>query len=382
MRLLLITTDFPPSIGGIQTYAFELAVRLATRSEKFAVVSVQEAGSESVDDHLSFPVYRIRSTSNLFPLRAVPLVASLCRQDGFDVAFCISWPSAVACLLAKLMGGPRIILAAAHGRELLFNPGANVPIIGHLYERFRQFITRRGVDRFYAVSRFTRDVLIDQGVSSSNVIVLNNGTDPTKFFAEAAPRLRSQLGVEHSKIILTVSRLVRRKGIDVMIAALPRVLKHFPEALYVIVGKGPEFARLKRLSYELGVDDSVLMIDQEIPDQLRAYYNACDVFVLPARQNSRDHEGFGIVLLEASACGIPVIGTHSGGIPDAVIDGATGILVPPDSEHELAEAVVQILSNSDLANRLGEAGREHVISTANWDAVSNTLYQSMTARSF
>ncbi|MCZ6705258.1 MAG: glycosyltransferase family 4 protein [Bacteroidetes bacterium] len=379
MRLLLITTDFPPSIGGIQTYAFELAVRLATKSEKFAVVSVQEAASEEVDDRLPFPVYRIRSTSNLFPFRAVRLVASLCRREGFDVAFCIAWPSAVACLLAKFVGGPRLILAAAHGRELTFNPGANIPVVGRLYEWFRRFITTRAVDRFYAVSRFTRDLLIHQGVSSSNVIVLNNGTDPTKFFTEATPRLRSHLGAKHGKIILTVGRLVRRKGIDVMIAALPRVLEKFPDALYVIVGKGPEYERLNRLSYDLGVQNSELLIDQEIPDQLRAYYNACDVFVLPARQDLRDHEGFGIVLLEASACGVPVIGTHSGGIPDAIVNNTTGILVPPDSKIELAEAVVQILSDPDLAKRLGEAGRDHVLAKANWDAVSKRLYQSISA---
>jgi len=197
MRLLLITPDFPPAIGGIQTYAIELATRLAGRVEKFAVVSVRAPGCDSVDNRLSFPVYRIRSSSNLFPFRAVPLVAFLCRREGFDVAFCISWSSAITCLLAKLFGGPRIVFSAAHGRELVFNPGTHGPIVGRAYEWFRQFVIKHGVDRFYAVSLFTRDVVIDQGVSPSNVIVLNNGSDPKKYYAETASVLRSQLGVAH-----------------------------------------------------------------------------------------------------------------------------------------------------------------------------------------
>jgi len=166
-----------------------------------------------------------------------------------------------------------------------------------------------------------------------------------------------------------------------MISAVPVILEKIPDVIYFIVGKGPELSRLRRLIRKLGVDGSVLITDQKLPGQLRAYSNACDVFVLPSRQILGDHEGFGIVLLEASACGKPVVGTRSGGIPDAVVEGATGILVSPESAEELATAVFQILTDPGLAERLGLAGRDHVISTASWDVVSDTLYQSRTTSS-
>ncbi len=158
-----------------------------------------------------------------------------------------------------------------------------------------------------------------------------------------------------------------------MIEALPIVQDRIPGVVYVIAGSGPELDSLQRLRKALRLEHSVFFIGRVASDELRSYYNTCDVFVLPAREAHEDVEGFGIVFLEAAACGKPSIGTRTGGIPDAIIDGKTGILVDPDAPDQLAEAVIKILREPELADLRGEGGLEHVRNTANWDMVASRL---------
>lgn len=377
MRLLLISTDFPPDVGGTQTYSFELSKRLTERFEKFAVVTPHIDGCEALDRTLPFSVHRVRTKADLFPIRARNIIGKLGKVEGFDTAFCVSWQSALACALAKRSGGPSRIFAAAHGRELLLNPFRRLPLLGRFYARIRTETAMRGVHRFYAVSRYTRDILVSKGVAASNVSVLNNGTDPFQFYPEDATKLRAALGLLEKKVILTISRLVGRKGIDTVIRAMPLVHKKVPDAVYVVAGEGPERERLEALIQSVGIDECVQFIGRIEYDDLRAYYNCCDVFVLPARESIPDVEGFGIVFLEAAACGKPVVGANTGGIPDAVLDGKTGLLVPPDDEKALADALTRILLDPDLATRLGKAGKDHVAEVANWDAIAVKLADSL-----
>ena len=373
MRLLLVTTDFPPDLGGTQTYAFELAIRLNDQFDRFAVVTLFVNDCDTVDSQLAFPVYRVHSSSDLFPIKARSVIARLRKHERYDSVFCVSWYAVVACLLVRLFSGPLKIFSAAHGRELIMNPVARIPLLASIYRGFRSLVIRHGVNRFFAVSRYTRNVLIQIGVADSQVHVLNNGTNPNQFFPEDASHIRARLGVGDGPVIMTIGRLVQRKGIDTMIEALPIVQDRIPGAVYVIAGSGPELDSLQRLRKALRLEHSVFFIGRVASDELRSYYNACDVFVLPAREAHEDVEGFGIVFLEAAACGKPSIGTRTGGIPDAIINGETGILVDPDAPDQLAEAVIKILGEPDLADLLGEGGLEHVRNTANWDMVAAKL---------
>lgn len=372
MRLLLVTTEFPPDIGGTQTYAFELARRLAPLVEKFAVVSLCRPGSEEIDRTLPFRVHRVDASYNTFCLKSRSLIAQLGRSGEFDRIFCISWPSALSCALARKTGGPAKIVCAAHGRELLYNPWSHNRLAHRIHIWTRSY-TLRNVDRFLAVSNFTADIVRSKGISEDRIRVLNNGTDPSKFYPMDVNGLREQLRIGDRRAILTVGRLVHRKGLDTMISAMPDVLENVPDAVYLIGGSGPDRDRLEEHADKVGVRDHVRFLGTIPYHELNSYYNVCDVFVLAARETETDVEGYGIVLLEAGACAKPVVGTSAGGIPDAVLDDDTGLIVSPDSPDELGRAVTRILTDDLLARRLGHAGRERVRTSANWDAVAEKL---------
>ncbi|MFB3134014.1 MAG: glycosyltransferase family 4 protein, partial [Rhodothermales bacterium] len=192
--------------------------------------------------------------------------------------------------------------------------------------------------------------------------------------------LRDELGLNHQKVVLTISRLVPRKGIDTVLRALPQVAHQIPDVRYLIGGSGPDRDRLEALSRELHLSDRVQFLGNIPKEDLLRYYNACDVFVMPSREDRPHVEGFGIAFLEANACGKPVIGAWSGGIPDAVRDGETGLLVEPDDEADLAAAMLRLLRDAPLAARLGRNGRQRVRDEASWDHVADQLYEAIAAR--
>lgn len=373
MRLLFITQDFPPDVGGTQTYAYELSRRLADRCDDFAVLAPQRPGDEAVDATLPFEVVRVQASYNTLSIKALAPVLQLTQQRGFDTAFHVQWPTAIATLLARPFGGPRRIFVAAHGRELLLEPLAQVPLLNTFYNGLRNTVLRR-VDGLFPVSRYTGQLLKARGVSPGRIRVLNNGTDPARFYPTDATALREDLGLADQKILLTISRLVPRKGIDTVLRALPRILEAVPDAFYLIGGDGPDRERLLSLAKHLAVADHVRFLGRIPYDNLRLYYNMGDVFVMPSREDVPYVEGFGIVFLEANACGKPVVGARAGGIPDAVQHDETGLLVTPDDVAGLADALIRLLTDPSFAATLGQNGRQHVLEEANWDRVADRLY--------
>ncbi len=376
MRLLLITQDFPPDIGGVQTYAYELARRLAYRCEALAVIAPALPGDDAVDARLPCEVIRVPSSPNLFGFKVGPLILRMARQRGFDVAFHVQWSSAPMSLLVRPVGGPRFIFVAAHGRELLLEPLAHRRVLHALYKRTRVFVMRRA-DGFFPVSHYTSRLLQEHGVPPERITVIHNGTDPASFHPMDAQDLRDELGLDHQKVVLTISRLVPRKGIDTVLRALPQVARHIPDVRYLIGGKGPDRDRLEALTDELHLSDRVHFLGSLPNEDLHRYYNACDVFVMPSREDRPYVEGFGIAFLEANACGKPVVGARSGGIPEAVRDGETGLLVEPDDEADLAATLLQLLCNPDLAAQLGANGQSRVLREASWDHVADQLYEAI-----
>ncbi len=373
MRLLFLTQDFPPDVGGTQTYAFELARRLAGRCEAFTVIAPRVSGCAETDRALPFEVVRVRASYDTLSVKALGPVLARTRRP-FDAAFHVQWPTALATLPARRLGRLRRIFVAAHGRELLFNP---LPApLGAPYERLRRSVLTHA-DRLFPVSRYTGGLLERAGVSPERMTVLSNGADPDRFSPGDASALRARLGVADRRVVLSVCRLVPRKGLDTVIRALPRVAEAVPEVVYLIGGDGPDRPRLEALARETGVAERVRFLgkipDAELPDHFRA----CDVFVMPSRLDPPHVEGFGLVFLEANACGKPVIGARTGGIPDAVADGETGLLVAPDDAAGLADAMTRVLADPDLARRLGERGRARVLEGFTWNHLADRLYEAM-----
>jgi phosphatidylinositol alpha-1,6-mannosyltransferase len=375
MRLLVVSQDFPPAIGGIQTYTWELVRRWADRDAHLVVVAPDGDGHADVDASLPAHVTRVGTRPDLLPITGIPAVRTFARRIRADAAFHAQWQTVGASLLSRWSTGyPRRIVCAAHGRELLFNPASDIPLLGSAYDMLRRLVLR-GADIFTPVSRYTAGLLEELGVPDDRITIVPNGTDPDRFQPVDTSVLRHELDLEGQPILLTVGRLVPRKGVDTTLRALPGLLETVPDAMYLVVGTGPDRERLDRLAVDIGVRDHVRFAGQVPFAHLPAYYSLADAFVMPSREARPDVEGFGLVFLEAGACGTPVVGARAGGIPDAVQDGTTGLLVPPADPKALADALTRLLTTPELAEHLGRGGRHHAVHEASWDHVADRLWR-------
>ena len=228
----------------------------------------------------------------------------------------------------------------------------------------------------FAVSRATADAVAALGVPRSRIVTVPPGIEMDRFPPappEYCGHVARSLGIEGKRIILTISRLVPRKGISTMIDALPFVLREAPDCVYVIAGFGDEERALRRQAAMQGLANDVVFVGTVSEETKRALYQLCDVFVLPCRDLADgDTEGFGIVFLEAGAYGKPVVAGRAGGVVDAVIHGETGLLVEPGSPEELATAVARVLHDEQLAGQLGRGGRAWA-ETMTWQAAAATV---------
>lgn len=230
-------------------------------------------------------------------------------------------------------------------------------------------------DCVLANSQFTANLVQKVGVTRERIAIVHPGCEINRFHPLPHRKdLRQKiLGPRHShRVILTVGNLVARKGHDMVIQALPIVCQSVPDITYLIIGEGPYRTQLETLAKQLGVWDRVILAGRVPEEELPDVYALCDVFVMPSREEFEacDVEGFGMVFLEANACGKPVIGGQSGGIPEAVVHGVTGLLVNPRDPVEIAHALTRLLSDAALARRLGEQGQLRVSRDFTWARVA------------
>jgi phosphatidylinositol alpha-1,6-mannosyltransferase len=368
MRLVLVTQDFPPLRGGIQTYALEVAKRLAGRCEAFAVIAPEGEGADAVDRSLGFRVFR-RGSVDMLLATCAPTLAKLALAEGFDHALHAQWTTAPASLALRGLGRLKKVSIAAHGRELLLEPWRAVGFAQRSYDGVRRQALRRA-DRILAGSEYTAGLVRDLGVEPGRIAVTRYGTDPSRFCPRDASALRERLGLGGRPVLLTISRLVARKGIDSVLAVLPSVRRAVPGVAYVVAGDGPERGRLEAEARAHGVADAVHFVGPVEDEELPLWYSLGDVFVMPSRSEPPDVEGFGIVFLEAGACERPVVALRSGGVPDAVADGVSGLLVEPDDPRALGARLSELLLDPARAAELGRRGRERVRSELNWDSVT------------
>ncbi len=186
---------------------------------------------------------------------------------------------------------------------------------------------------------------------------------------------REKYGLDGGPWLLTVARLDSHKGIDTVIRALPAVRAAFPAVRYAVAGVGSRGPEFERLAAELGLEDAVKFLGFVADAELPAVYNAADLYVGASRRYDLLAEGFGIALVEASACGLAVVAGDSGGVADAVRDGETGILVDPNDPAAVAAGITRLLADADVRRRMGAAGRRAVETYYNWDRVARDLIQ-------
>jgi phosphatidylinositol alpha-1,6-mannosyltransferase len=369
MRALLITQVFPPRKGGSGRWLFELYRRLPWGSAH--VVAADEPGAEAFDRTHDLPTRRLALPTSSWGLLnrrgLIEHTRALWRLSGEVKRVC---PDVIHCGKALPEGLLAWGLKAWHGLPYLCYVHGEELLLARTSKELR-WLTRRallGAEAVIANSRHTRDLLVrDWDLSPERIHVMHPGVDTTKFVpAPHSEEARALLGWRGRTVVLTVGALQKRKGQDMMLRALPVIRKQVPNVLYAIAGEGWERGYLEGLVQELGLEDCVQM--RGIPDdaELIHCYQQCDLFALPNRQVGWDFEGFGIVLLEAQACGKPVLAGASGGTAETMDPPHTGWVVPCDRPEPLAEEVVRLLRDGELRERMGALGREWVVSRLDW----------------
>ena len=366
-RTLLITNDFPPRPGGIQSFVHNLAVRQQPGS--VVVYASSWRGAEKFDADQPFEVVRER-TRVLLP---TPLIARraarLARAYDCDtVWFGAAAPLGLLAAGLRRRAGIRRAVALTHGHEVGWAalPGA------------RSVLRRigRGVDVTTYLGEYTRARLARVLDGLTELRRLAPGVDVDTYHPEVdGGRVRSRLGLADRPVVVCVSRLVPRKGQDMLIRALPEIRRRVPDAALLVVGGGPYRSTLEKLARQTGLERDVVFTGSVPSAELPAHYAAGDVYAMPCRTRNRglDVEGLGIVYLEASATGLPVVAGDSGGAPDAVREGETGYVVGGRDVTQLADRVATLLADRDLARQFGAAGRAWVEREWRWETQAQRM---------
>lgn len=368
-RTLLVTNDFPPRRGGIQSYLHTFAQLLP--ADELVVYAPRWRGDSHVrfDAEQPFEVVR-HPTTLMLPTpdvarRAARLVAD--RQCD-TVWFGAAAPLAVLGPHLRRAGAERVV-ASTHGHEVGWS----------MLPAARQVLGRIGstADVVTFVSRYTRGRFAAAFGADAALEHVPPGVDSTVFAPDTSARetLRARYGLGDRPTVLCLSRLVPRKGQDMLIRALPGIRAEIDGAVLVVVGGGPYGDTLRALAQSCGVADHVVFTGSVPAEELAAHHTLADVFAMPCRTRGAglDVEGLGIVFLEASASGVPVVAGRSGGAPETVVESVTGTTVDGTSVDDVRRAVVDVLSDRDRAAAMGAAGREFVSTEWRWDDLAARL---------
>ena len=370
-RVLLVTNDFPPRRGGIQSYLVDLVTRLADAGEHTLTVYAPQWKDADAFDARTAGYHVVRHPGSL--MLPVPTVDARMRrligQHGIDtVWFGAAAPLGLLAARARHAGATRV-LASTHGHEVGWSmlPGA------------RSVLRRIGdhSDVITYVSRYTRGRFGSAFGPKAALEHLPPGVDAERFKPDPASRndMRARFRLGQRPTVVCVSRLVPRKGQDMLIRALPAIRQRVDGAALVIAGGGPYLDTLRGLAGRFGVADHVTFTGGVPSADLPAYHAMADVFAMPCRTRGAglDVEGLGIVFLEASATGVPVVAGSSGGAPETVQHNKTGLVVDGRSVPQIADAVSELLADPDRAAAMGAAGREWITTQWRWDDLAGRL---------
>ncbi|GAA2328167.1 glycosyltransferase family 4 protein [Dactylosporangium salmoneum] len=368
VRTLLVTNDFPPRPGGIQQFVHNLAVRVP--GDEVVVYASTWKGAGKFDAEQPFEVVR-EDTGMLLPTpRVARRAAEIARGRGCDrVWFGAAAPLGLLADGLRRRAGVTRVVALTHGHEVGW---AALPGARGLLRRIA-----RGADVVTYLGEYTR-VRLDRAIGGLTALErLAPGVDVDAYSPGVdGGAVRARHGLQGRPVVVCVSRLVPRKGQDVLIRALPEVQRAVPGAALLIVSGGPYRGTLERLAREHGVERDVVFTGSVAWEELPAHYAAGDVFAMPCRTRRRglDVEGLGIVYLEASATGLPVLAGDSGGAPDAVREGETGFVVPGRDVKAVADRLITLLRDRELAARMGATGRAWVEAEWRWESQAARLH--------
>lgn len=370
-KIVLVAGVFPPGVGGMQNYYYNLSKH--TKHE-MTVIAPEYPDCASFDEGQPYRTIRgafmRRERADVFSWgRLFRQVKKTLNSEEPDVTVYGYVLIGFIGLLFRVFGGRRYIISA-HGMDMLM---------------FRRYIglnqivklILRKADGVLANSEFTRRLVEEYGVEPGRIGIVHPGVESLFEPKPVDGELRREHALEGKYVLLSVGRLVTRKGHDKVIEAMPAILRHIPNAVYVIVGDGPERGRLEQLAGTVGVAGKVRFVGGVSgTERLNDYYNLANQFIMVSRQLEKgDAEGFGIVYLEAASARVPVIAGRSGGASEAVLDGETGLLVEPESVMAIADAVVRLSSDTPLRERLVREGYKRAKLQFQHDALAEVFDQ-------
>ena len=406
-RLLLILTEFPPRVGGMQTHAIYLSERLFARGYDVTVVTYRPDDAEegdaaaAFDARLRFPVLRILSrlgfwrnldvleklaervkpdivySSTVFYGLLRPRLSRpvLCRSVGNDVLRpWIAYPFRFG---SRLLSLPRIERSLYRAFQHLEQPDWIAAIFRAARHRLMEKSARE-MDLILANSDYTADLLIAAGVNRDRISVLVGGVDFARFARPPFDRdtVRRELGLPAGRfVLLTACRLEPKKGVDFLLTTFARLRCEMSDAYLVVVGDGKESRRCREMAARLGIANDVRFVGRVPHDRVHAYYWAADLFVLASREyvhrrtGQRDAETMGRVLCEANAASLPVLAARSGGIPSVIVDGQNGRLFRPDDFDDFREKLLELRADPFLRARLTKHGEALAREQFDWERI-------------
>jgi phosphatidylinositol alpha-1,6-mannosyltransferase len=365
-KILIITNDFGPRTGGIETFVIGLIERIKGQ-EVIVFTSAQGDTSEYDQNWLNefgIQVIRDRSKILLPSMRVTKRAKEIVRLHNIEVI--VFGAAAPLALMAPALrkSGVKKVIALTHGHEVWW---AKIFPFNLAMKRIGS-----GVDHLTYLGEFTRNAIAQSLTkkSADAMVKIAPGIDTAHFIPQPdSMHKRITLGLENKKIIISVGRLVHRKGQDKLIEAMPQILQKVPNAHLLLVGEGPYRSHLEKLANKLSMNHNITFAGRILYNNLPSYLSAADLFAMPSRARffGLEVEGLGIVYLEASACGIPVVAGKSGGATDAVIEGVTGLCVDGTDINQIANAVIDICGDAKRASNMGAAGRNWIVDQWRWE---------------
>ena len=369
--ILLVTNDFGPRAGGIETFVMGLLERVP-KGEVIVYTSHQSSTGEydrRWRDEYGVEVVRDKSSILLPTPRVIRNLQKLIRRRNLStVWFGAAAPLGVSARWLRKAGAQHIV-ALTHGHEVWWSKVW--PFSWAISE------IARSVDVVTYLGDFTHQAIARRFKDKNKLTKIAPGIDTEHFRPLDGRELREKYGIADRATIVSVGRLVHRKGQDRLVEALPLVLKEIPDAHLIFVGEGPHRKKLDQLVKKHKLENHVTFIGRIQYSDLPRHFSLGDIFAMPSRSRlfGLEVEGLGIVYLEASACGLPVVGGNSGGAPDAVKEGITGFVVDGNKLPEIADRIITLLKDDELRNQMGNAGRSWAMEEWQWKRWSQAFNQ-------
>ena len=371
MKLLLVSSEFPPGPGGIGTHAYQLAKNFSELGQGVQVLCSQDYATESeildFNNSQHFTIYRMTNGKSKLSkgVTRFKLMNDSLRRFKPDIVLSSgSWPIWLGAL-GKLHNRKVAWLVVGHGTEFGQTRGFTA-----LFTCF----TANKADGIICVSEFTKRAVRDLGIDKPPIEVIHNGADPQQYFmlnSDQVLQIRADLGVEGKFVLLTVGNVSARKGQEVVIRALPAILREAPHVVYWMAGLPNQQLELERLSKELGVEGHIRFFGRTNPQTLLELYNACDLFVMTSRQlENGDFEGYGIAVIEAALCGKAAVVSDNSGLSEAVNNDKTGLLVGQNDPQTTAEAIINLVNDPERLEKFSKEAQKKAYESQTWDKVA------------